>query len=389
VALTDFVIKNYRSVKDVWLKMQRITVVVGPNGSGKSNLYRAMYLVASTANGQLARSIAEEGGMESVVWCGAYSKNDRHQLSLSVKVNDLQYDLGCGIASQLDGTLFCKDLEIKRERVFIMKSGLKSRILDRGRAEITARDSAGRTTDYTKRVAGNESILTGLREPHRYPELSSLRQEFLDWRFYHDFRTDRDSPLRKPHLPVATPVMSHDGSDFVSALGTILEMGDADGLQKCLNDAFPGAELQIVPSVAGLRLYLKSPEFERPFDASELSDGTLQYLCLLAAFFSLTPPSVLAINEPETSIHPSLFDALAKLIVKASEQSQIWITTHSRDLADYILEYSGYAPLELEKVDGETRLMGVKLGIHKDPDDEDDDEDQNADEVDNAAEVDE
>ncbi len=371
--LTDFVIRNYRSIKDVWLKLQPITVIVGPNGCGKSNLYRALHLVASTANGQFARTLGEEGGMSSALWCGAYGLKDKPQLSMSVKVGELQYDLNCGMPGKRQPGLFMNDPEIRRERIFVCRNGQKSRVLDRGLAEIFARDSSGRTSDYTMRVARNESILTGLREPHRYPEISALRQEFLNWRFYHDFRTDRESPLRKPQLPVATPIMAHDGSDLISAVGTIFEFGDAQGFRNSLNEAFPGAQLHIASSVAGLRLYMKLPEFERPFDASELSDGTLQYLCLLTAFFSVTPPSVLAINEPETSIHSSLLDALAKLVVRASQQSQIWITTHSTELADYILEYSGYCPIELQKVEGETQLIGVKLGVYGDPDDDDDD----------------
>lgn len=373
--LSDFVIRNYRSVKDVWLKMQPITVIVGPNGSGKSNLYRALHLVASTANGQFARALGEEGGMQSALWCGAYGLKDKQQVSLSVKVGDLQYDLSCGVPGpRRQPGLFENDPEIRRERIFVFKNGQKSRVLDRGLAEIVARDASGRTTDYTMRVGRNESILTGLREPHRYPEISALRQEFLNWRFYHDFRTDRESPLRKPQLPVATAIMAHDGSDFISALGTILEYGDAGAFKQSLNEAFPGATIDIASGSAGLRLYMQFPEFERPFDAAELSDGTLQYLCLLTAFFSLTPPSVLAINEPETSIHSSLLDALAKLVVRTSKQSQIWITTHSTELADYILEYSGYSPIELQKVEGETRLIGVKLGDYGDPDDDDDEE---------------
>lgn len=379
--LTDFQISNYRSIKDVWLKLERVNVFVGPNGCGKSNLYRALYLMSSLASGTFARSLAEEGGMESAMWCGEFGKNEQHRLCLSVQFDDLMYDIQCGfvtvddrpsyssfggtLLTGQDDSLFRLDVEIKKEELFRLKNGSKSKLLDRRRREVKVRNASGDTVDYTLRVASNESILTGVRDPHKYPDLSALRMELLNWRFYHHFRTDRDSPLRKPHLPVATEIMAHDGSDFVSALATILEMGDGEGLLDSLDQAFPGAKLSISPSNSGLRLRMKMPDFARPFETSELSDGTLQYLCLLAAIYSLRPPTLLAINEPETSIHPDLYEPLAKLIAYASQNSQIWVTTHARDLADYIVEYTGYSPQDLEKVDGETRLVGVGLGGYR------------------------
>ncbi|MDZ4835410.1 MAG: AAA family ATPase [Candidatus Melainabacteria bacterium] len=371
MALTDFAICNYRSIKNVWLKLQRVNVFVGPNGCGKSNLYRALYLMSSAANGQFARSIAEEGGMPSAMWCGGRGKRDSSHMNLSVKFDDLQYDLICGVVDrgqriQVPPSIFSGDLDIKEERLLRLKGGgSTANLLSRKRASVIVRDTRGQSVDYTMRLAENESVLTGVRDPHKYPDLSTLRMELLNWRFYHHFRTDKDSPLRKPQLAVATDIMAHDGSDFVSALGTIIEMGDAEGLLAALDDAFPGSVLTIDHSSRGLRLRLQTPGFNRAFDTSELSDGTLQYLCLLAAIYSSQPPSVLAINEPETSIHPDLYEPLAKMLAYASQNSQVWITTHSKDLADYMVEYTGYSPQELEKVEGETRLVGVGLGGYR------------------------
>ena len=91
-------------------------------------------------------------------------------------------------------------------------------------------------------------------------------------------------------------------------------------------------------------------------EATELSDGTLQYLCLLAALLSPRPPMLIALNEPETSIHPDLLVPLARLIVNASAQTQLWITTHSTRLADEISADSSCVAIQLAKVDGETRI---------------------------------
>jgi predicted ATPase len=78
VAITDFKIGGYRSIRDVWLKLHPINVIVGPNGSGKSNMYRAMYLVSCAATGRLAAALAEEGGLASALWAGKWSKGDKY-----------------------------------------------------------------------------------------------------------------------------------------------------------------------------------------------------------------------------------------------------------------------------------------------------------------------
>jgi predicted ATPase len=101
-------------------------------------------------------------------------------------------------------------------------------------------------------------------------------------------------------------------------------------------------------------------------DGGRSSDGTLRYLCLLAALLSPRPPSLLALNEPETSLHPDLLDPLAHLVADAGQRGQIWLTTHAEPLAAAIGRLAGIEPLHLTKVQGETRIVGRR------PDDDDD-----------------
>ena len=61
----------------------------------------------------------------------------------------------------------------------------------------------------------------------------------------------------------------------------------------------------------------------RPLSGAELSDGTLRYLLLMAALLTPRPPSMMVLNEPETSLHPDLLPALARLIVNASQHCQV------------------------------------------------------------------
>ncbi len=184
-----------------------------------------------------------------------------------------------------------------------------------------------------------------------------FRQEFLSWRFYHQFRTDADAPLRHPQVGVRSPLLGHDGRDLAAALQTIVEVGNRPALHESIDRAFPGAEFVVESVQSRLSLSMRMPEFRRPLEARELYDGTLHYLCLLAALLSPRPPSLLALNEPEASVHPDLIEPLAKPIVHASGDSQVWITTHSRPLAEAIRRETGTSPIFLEKVRGETRVV--------------------------------
>ena len=70
-------VRGYRSIKDVALKLDSVNAIVGANGTGKSNLYRALYLLSRAANGELAKAIAEEGGMPSALWAGRRHNSER------------------------------------------------------------------------------------------------------------------------------------------------------------------------------------------------------------------------------------------------------------------------------------------------------------------------
>ena len=62
------------------------------------------------------------------------------------------------------------------------------------------------------------------------------------------------------------------------------------------------------------------PEFpHRVFSAQELSDGTLRFLALTGALLAYRLPPFIALNEPETSLHPDLMEPLARLVVRGGQ----------------------------------------------------------------------
>jgi predicted ATPase len=100
----------------------------------------------------------------------------------------------------------------------------------------------------------------------------------------------------------------------------------------------------------------------RPLSGAELSDGTLRYLLWVAALLTPRPPELLALNEPETSLHPQLLAPLGRLIARASKGAQMFVTTHSRELAEAVAEEAGARTIELGLDGGETQIRGGRLG---------------------------
>jgi predicted ATPase len=347
-------IEGYRSIQKLTLEFGAINIITGANGSGKSNLYRAIYILAQAAHGQLARNLADEGGIPSLMWAGERrlaNFNDKSvRLNLSIVTDSFSYSLSCGVPPNKPPSMFALDPEVKEEYIWHGATRRPSTtILERKNNSVFAYDSSGERMVYPFCIAASESILAQLQEPQRYPELAILSMELKQWRFYHNFRTDERSLIRLPQVSVRTPVLSNDGQDLAAAIQTIIEVGDEKLLERLIDRAFPGARLSIVDphSKARFEIQFSLPRLLRPLSASELSDGTLRYLCLLAALLSPRPPKVMVLNEPEMSLHADLLVPLAELIQLAAESSQIIITTHSEILVQAIKNLTAVRPIHL------------------------------------------
>lgn len=99
----------------------------------------------------------------------------------------------------------------------------------------------------------------------------------------------------------------------------------------------------------------------RPLSGAELSDGTLRYLLWVAALLTPRAPSLMVLNEPETSLHPDLLPALARLIMRTSEHTQVWVVTHSSRLIAALNEHPDCRSIQLEKDFGQTHIIDQDL----------------------------
>jgi predicted ATPase len=97
------------------------------------------------------------------------------------------------------------------------------------------------------------------------------------------------------------------------------------------------------------------------FLAQNMSDGTLRALGVLAALFQGNrdySPTLVGIEEPETALHPAASAALREALTRASQETQVIVTSHSPDLLDD-LNLSADALLAVVSEGGETRIASL------------------------------
>ena len=374
--LLTIAVSGYRSLRELILPLNALTVITGPNGSGKSSLYRAIRLLAATAQGRVVGSLANEGGLSSTLWAGPETisramksgdvpvqgsvRKDRISLKLGFASQDYGYCIDLGLP-QAGMTMFGRDPEIKTETVWVGEMIRRSNVLAARKGPVvTITSDGGEREVILKDLPPFDSMMTQASDPRSAPELLALRERMRGWRFYDHFRTDHEAPARRAQVGTRTPVLSSDGADIAAALQTIREIGDPQALDEAIEDAFPGGSVDVLETGDLFEVVMMQHGLLRPLRAGELSDGTLRYLLLVAALLSPRPPSLLVLNEPETSLHPDLLMPLARLIARASESAQIIVVSHAGTLVDELVNEQGASLIALRKNLGETVADGAE-----------------------------
>lgn len=377
--ISEVRIAGYRSIRSLGADLSPLTVVLGANGTGKTNFYRAIELIHAAATGRLAEEIAAEGGMPSALWAGAGWRDGSERdtaargrgkgpvrIGLGVSIEDEafrgRYELSIGLPNLISEPALPLDPVVREETVRARLGGRDMAVMARKGPGLSLRGDDGRMETTTADLLMAETALGGSADALAQPEVQRLQRMIAGWRFYHAFRTDPASPLRQPAVAVTSPSLASDGRNWAAVLATRLEIEDGrdaarSDIARAIGAAFPGARLGFRAEGARLEPELAMPEFPRPFTAAELSDGTLRYLCLVAALAPLRPAPFIALNEPETSLHASLLGPLAALVGQAASRSQILVVTHAPELADRLELDHGARVLRLEKARGETRVV--------------------------------
>lgn len=371
--ITRLAVAGYRSLRDLVLELDQFTLITGPNGSGKSSLYRSLRLLSEAAQGRLIGSLAAEGGLSSTLWAGPERfsqgmlrgevpvqgtvRSSPISLRMGFSSADFGYAIDLGLPEPMHP--FQRDPEIKVEAMWTGELLGRTNLFAerRGQAVSLRRSEDGGWRSPLNNLLPFDSMVTHCADPVDGLELLLMRERMRNWRFYDNLRTDADAPARRPQVMTYTPVLGSDGADLAAAIATIMAIGDSDAFAEAVDDAFPGAHVMAAGDDYGV-VEMHQPGLLRPLGAKELSDGTLRYLLLTAALLSPRPPEIMILNEPEASLHPSLLEALARLMMRASHRCQIVLVSHSERLIESLRENDVHE-IALDKRLGETRIENL------------------------------
>jgi predicted ATPase len=353
-------VEGFRSLRDVTWEPGRLNVLIGPNGSGKSNLLRSLSLLQYGAKGDLPQEVLRQGGITPLLWDGqarAISWTVVVEPGRSSMQPTLNEPIPLTYALQLNRLGETSSYRIGLERLW----GLDV-FLERDSGQAVTVDSAGLIrTAHPGSIQEQQTLLSTFNSPFDNSLVVFFRDGLLGWSIYHDLRVDQQAPLRQAAVARVDDRIAPDGQNLIPVLHT-LYTGNRE-FKRSLDAAMRAAfgkdyEELVFPPAADqrvqLRLRWRSLKTEQ--SAANLSDGTLRFLLLAAIFLSPNPGDLIAVDEPETGLHPSMLPIVAELAAEAAQRTQVILSTHSADLLDAFSDVELPTTTVANITEGETRL---------------------------------
>ena len=354
------------------LSLEPLNVLIGPNASGKSNFIAALSLL-SAAPRDLQVLFREGGDSRHWPWNGGWSPISptlEVKVDLPATISRVKYSLSfddTGLGFELRDEV----IELpKEERLGWSHEPTLYRYRGAdGSAVARPHGSDGGLIDSKQQlhpveVAPDQSVLSQLRDPETYPALTGLADLFEGMSFYRDLPAGRHAPAR---LPQPTDLEHDRLLEDASNLGVVLsDLQNMPEVKKLLLERmrifYPAIE-DVVTNVSGgaVQVFFHEERLMDAVPATRVSDGSLRYLCLLVALCSPRRSWIICIEEPEIGLHPDMLPEVAKLLVEATEHSQIFVTTHSDILVDALTDIPE-AVIVCEKENGATKLRRLDAG---------------------------
>ncbi len=306
-------IQGFKSLQDVELELGKLNVLIGPNGAGKSNLISYFEMLREMAEERLQFWTGKRGGADRVLTFGA---KQTPQLSSKITSGESSYEF---TLEHTDDDRF----------VFVREASF---IVD------------GKNWQKSSGGSGHSesSWLPSASSVDAEPYVRSFYSSISDTGVYHLNDTSDTAATKQIRSLHDNRYLRLDGENLAAYLYKIKhyhferyrKMLDIVRLAIPFFHDFILEPVEIKPDESTIQLMWQQKDSDYPFLASQLSDGSLRFICLVTALMQPEPPTTIIIDEPELGLHPYAIHLLGALLRSASKRMQAIVATQSSLLLD-------------------------------------------------------
>jgi predicted ATPase len=320
--LRRVILKGFKSVKSMDLKLRHLNVLIGENGAGKSNLVSFFKLLNEMMAGHLQQYIGTAGRAHSLLHFGP-KVTPEMRARLEFKVNsEFETDQGIDAYSMRlahaagDTLVFAEETFLREEFLTTNAVGLGS-----GHQETRIGEAADRGNETAKR----------------------FRHLLNRCRVYHFHDTSPTARVRQYCYIGDNRWLMPDAGNLAAFLLRLREESEGSVYQRIrttirqIAPFFDDFVLEAEgPNKKDITLNWRDRGSDEVFGPHQLSDGTLRAMCLVTLLMQPENevPDLIIVDEPELGLHPYALKVVAALFKKASHHTQVLISTQSSSFLD-------------------------------------------------------
>ena len=323
-----------------------LNVLIGPNASGKTNFIEALSLLRASTR-SLISPLKASGAVRDWFWKGNPDPTPFAVLDVSLSMP--------GTKARIEHWLRFEASEYRAEVTGERIVGDREVFQQLNESDNGLFDEVARTRRTLKSLSSSESVLAQVRDPDRYPTIAALQNFYESIQFFRNWSFGPDAPVRRAAAANGRSDVLEDGGANLALVMSRLRLKAKKELLVSIRELYSNAEDFATPTEGGSVHLVLEEAGGRQIPATRLSDGTLRYLCLLAILHHPEPPPLIVIEEPELGLHPDLIVHVAELLVRASQRTQLIVTTHSKDLVTAMSDHPERV-IVCENRDGQTHM---------------------------------
>ena len=343
--ITSVFVRNYKSLSEAAVDLPRFCVLVGPNGVGKSNFIDALAFVKDALAESMDLAFKKRGGLDAV-----RRRSGGHPTHLGIRLTMTLPDQAAAsyafeVAAKASGRF-----EISREKCVVEPLFEEAH-------------------SFEVESGSFKAEIPGIRPALAPDRLALFAASSIEpYRHVFDFLTSIETYsivpdlMRSPQPPDAGDALRRDGSNAAAVLKRIKDSSPETYKRICsllekTVEGLVGVDYRAVAGQDTLE-FRQDVGQKNPwrFPATNVSDGTLRMLGLLLAVYQVDRPALVAIEEPEATVHPGAAEIITQVLVDAAEERQVVITTHSADLLDF--KYIPDSALRVVAKDRNSTMIG-------------------------------